>query len=258
MGDAIRRASKLHFDEIDCKTVWTPSSVTWKRHISRPKTIDATIEMMKKDAAYQLASGTAQWWVDLTNNGWFDAPEAAVAIRKLEAIEERLQDMDRCGFGEIALVVSQRSMMFQAPREGLHNATQLMFRNWHLSRVGAPFEQLLLSDLARPDLPAYKLYIIANVFYASDEDRKVIDRVAKRNGATVLWVYAPGFLDDRCASLEKTRHREPGDSLCLHKKLLYRTSRVPTCPATSASTSSGSISGRFWGMVNFSAAMALP
>jgi len=202
VGDAIRRAGKLHFDEIDCKTVWTPSSVTWKRHISQPKTVDATIEMMKKDAAYQLASGTAQWWMDLTNNGWFDAPEAATAIRKLKAIEERLQTVDRHSFGEIALVVSQRSMMFQAPREGLHNATQLIFRNWHLARVGAPFEQLLLSDLARPDLPAYKLYIMANVFYASDEDRKMIERVAKRNGATVLWVYAPGFLDDRSASVE--------------------------------------------------------
>jgi len=201
VGDAIRRAGKLHFDEIDCKTVWTPSSVTWKRHISRPETVEATIEMMKKDAAYQLASGTAQWWMDLTNNGWFDAPEAAVAIRKLKAIEERLLDVDRCGFGEIALVVSQRSMMFQAPREGLHNATQLIFRNWHLSRVGAPFEQLLLSDLDHPDLPVYKLYIMANVFYASDEDRRTIDRVAKRNGATVLWVYAPGYLDDRSASV---------------------------------------------------------
>ena len=86
VGDAIRRAGKLHFDEIDCKTVWTPSSITWKRHISQPKTVEGTIEMMKKDAAYQLASGTAQWWMDLTNNGWFDAPEAAIAIRKLKAI----------------------------------------------------------------------------------------------------------------------------------------------------------------------------
>jgi len=205
VGDAIRRAGKLHFDEIDCKTVWTPSSVTWKRHISQPKTVEGTIEMMKKDAAYQLASGTAQWWMDLTNNGWFDAPEAAIAIRKLKAIEERLQGVDRCGFGEIALVVSQRSMMFQAPREGLHNATQLIFRNWHLSRVGAPFEQLLLTDLARPDLPAYKLYIMANTFHLSQAERDLIARVAKRDAATVLWVYAPGFLDDRSASLDNMR-----------------------------------------------------
>jgi hypothetical protein len=44
----------------------------------------------------------------------------------------------------------------------------------------------------------------------------------------------------------------------LYKEFTYRTKRVPACPVTSASTSSRSTSGRFWGMVNFSAAMALP
>ena len=73
------------------------------------------------------------------------------------------------------------------------------------SRWLSAFEQLLLSDLARTDLPAYRLYIMANVFYASDEDRTTIETVAKRNGATVLWVYAPGFLDDHSASVENMR-----------------------------------------------------
>jgi hypothetical protein len=202
MADTIRRAGKIHIDEIDCKTVWTPASVTWKRHISQPQTTEATIEMMKKDAAYQLASGTSQWWMDLTNQGWFDAPEAVEPMRRLKAVEERLQVVRRDHFGEVAFVVSQRAMMFMAPNEGLHNATQKMFRNWHLSRMGAPFEQLLIDDLALPDLPRFKLYIMANVPYLSDEERALVERVAKRDGATVLWVYAPGFLNDDSASVE--------------------------------------------------------
>ena len=201
VSDSIRRAGKLHFDEIDCKTVWTPASVTWKRHISQPTTVAGTIEMMKKDAAYQLASGTAQWWMDLTDQAWFDAPEAAEAIRRLREIEVRLEKRERRDFGEVALVVSQRAMMFQAPREGLHNVTQLIFRNWHLSRMGTPFEQLLLSDLARPDLPAHKLYIMANAFYLSAAERRLVDRVVRRDGATALWIYAPGYLDDAGASV---------------------------------------------------------
>lgn len=202
MADTIRRAGKIHIDEIDCKTVWTPASVTWKRHISQPQTVEATIEMMKKDAAYQLASGTSQWWMDLTNQGWFDAPEAVGPIRRLAAIEERLQKVRREHFGQVAFVVSQRAMMFMAPREGLHNTTQKMFRNWHMSRMGAPFEQLLIDDLASPDLPRYKLYVMANVSYLSDDERALIERVARRDGATVLWIYAPGFLSDDSASVE--------------------------------------------------------
>jgi len=212
IADSIRLAGKLHIDEIDCKTVWTPTSVTWKTHISQPKTIPATIEMMKKDASYQLASGTAQWWMDLTDQGWFEAPEVVEPIRKLKAIEERLETLDRHPFAEIAFVVSQRSMMFQVPREGLHNATMKFFRNWHLSRMGAPFEQIMIEDLERPDIPAYKLYIMANTFYLTTEQRILLESVIKRDKATVLWIYAPGFLDEGSANLENM-HTLTGISL---------------------------------------------
>src|SRR5439155_6317749 len=77
-----------------------------------------------------------------------------------------------------------------------------MFRNWHLSRMGAPFEQLLLSDLAQPDLPRYKLYIMADLYYLSRDERALIERSVARDGATVLWIYAPGFLNDDSASLD--------------------------------------------------------
>ena len=205
IADSIRRAGKLHIDEVDCKTVWTPTSVTWKRHIRQPVTVEATIEMMKKDAAYAMASATAYWWMDLTDEHWFDAPEAVEPMRRLKAIEEHLQTVPRHTFGEVAFVVSQRSMMFQAPREGLQNATLNMFRNWHLCRMGAPFEQLTLDDLARPGVPGYKLYILANQFHLSAQERALVDRVIKRNGATALWIYAPGYLDDSSASVDNMR-----------------------------------------------------
>jgi hypothetical protein len=202
IADSIRRAGKLHIDEVDCKTVWTPASVTWKRHIRQPQTVESTIEMMKKDAAYAMASATSYWWMDLTDEHWFDAPEAVDPMRRLRMIEAHLQDVPRHSFGEVAFVVSQRSMMFQALHEGLHNAALNMFRNWHLCRMGAPFEQLMLADLARPETPAYKLYIMANQFHLSAEERALVEQVIKRNGATALWIYAPGFLSDTSASVE--------------------------------------------------------
>ncbi len=200
--DSIRRANKLHIDEVDCKTVWTPSTVTWKRHIRQPETVGATVEMMKKDAAYAIASGSAMWWMDLTDEGWFDAPEAVEPMRKLRDITAHMQDTRHNSYGEVAFVLSQRSMAFQAPRAGLHNAAMNLFRNWHLGRMGAPFEQLLLDDLARADVRPYKLYIMANLFHVSAQERALIDRVVKRNGSTALWIYAPGYLDDHTASLE--------------------------------------------------------
>jgi len=201
MADSIRRAGKMHFDEVDCKTIWT-LEVPWKDHISVPPTAKATVEMMKKDAAYQVASASGMWWCDLFSQGWYDAEECLEPIMKMLALEERLMEMDRAEYGEVALVVSERAPLFQARKDGLIDATHEMFRNWYLSRMGAPFEQLLLSDLARADIPHYKMYILVDAFYLSQAERELIRQKVEGDGATVLWFYAPGFLDDRCASLE--------------------------------------------------------
>jgi hypothetical protein len=202
LAESIRRAGKIHLDEIDCKTVWTPASVTWKTHISQPATVAETVEMMKKDAAYALASDTAYWWMDLTDQGWFDDPAAVEPMQRLRLAEERLASLDTRSASEVAFVVSQRSMHFMAPHEGLHNMTLKVFRNWHLSRLGAPFDTLLVDELERPDLPEYKLYIFANLFYLSGTQRSLLHRVLQKPGKTALWVYAPGYQDDTSASIE--------------------------------------------------------
>jgi hypothetical protein len=200
MADTVRRAGKMHFDEVDCKTIWTPK-VRWKDNISEPPDLWSTIEMIKKDTAYQIVSAGGMWWCDLLNQGWYDADECIEPIRRMRQIEQRVLAMGRHNFGEVALVVGERSQLFQAQKDGLIDATHEMFRNWFLSRMGAPFEPLLLSDLARPDIPRYKLYIMADLFYLSKADRDLIRRVAERDGTTVLWIYAPGFLADKDVSV---------------------------------------------------------
>ncbi len=202
LAETIRRAGKIHFDEVDCKTVWTPRTVTWKTHITQPTTVDGTIEMMKKDASYAISSGTAFWWMDLTDEGWFYAPEAVEPIHHIIQIEDRVAGLDRNSVAEIAFVVSQKAMHFIVPSEGLHNAVQKIFRNWHLSRIGAPFDTLEVDELSHIDLSRYKLFIMANLFYLSSEQRQIIDRRIKSNGNTILWCYAPGFQNDRDSSLE--------------------------------------------------------
>jgi hypothetical protein len=200
MADSARWANKIHFDEVDCKTVWMPK-VRWKDHISVPPGVKETLEMMKKDAAYQLASASAMWWCDLFNQGWYDHEECVDLIQKMKAIEAYLLETGRLNFGEIALVVSERSQMFQAQKDGLIDASREMFRNWFLSRMGAPFEQLLVSDLDLPDIPHYKLYIMADAYYLSSEEREILQRKVETDGSTALWIYAPGYLNDRMASL---------------------------------------------------------
>lgn len=198
--DSIRHAGKMHFDEVDLKTIWSPK-VAWKDNISEPPDLWSTIEMIKKDTAYQIASAGGMWWCDLLNQGWYDADDCIEPIRKMRLIERKVQEMGRRNFGEVALVVSERAQLFQAQKDGLIDATREMFRNWFLSRMGAPFEQILLSDLGRVDLPKFKLYIMADAFYLSEVERNTIASKLKGSGAVVLWVYAPGYIDDQSVSL---------------------------------------------------------
>jgi len=202
LAETIRRAGKIHYDEIDCKTVWTPSTVTWKTHISQPKTVESTVEMMKKDAAFAIASGTSFWWMDLTDEGWFFSPEAVDPIRRIFQLEDRVANLDRGSSSEIAFVVSQKAMHFMAPTDRLHSTVQKIFRNWHLSRIGAPFDTLEVNELEKVDLSGYRLFIMGNLFFLSEEERRIINQHIKKNGSTILWVYAPGFQNDRNASLD--------------------------------------------------------
>jgi hypothetical protein len=64
------------------------------------------------------------------------------------------------------------------------------------SIIGAPYDFYLNEDIAHPDVPDYKLYIITDLFSLSDSEMSELALKVKRNGSTVLWMYAPGYLDD--------------------------------------------------------------
>ena len=53
----------------------------------------------------------------------------------------------------------------------------------------------LHDDLNNPDMQDYKLYIMLNTYSLTDTEREAIFKKAARNHATVLWLYAPGFVN---------------------------------------------------------------
>lgn len=78
------------------------------------------------------------------------------------------------------------------------NASQTVldfYRTSDLGRIGAPVDYYFHNDMARPDMPDYKLYVMLNQYYLTEEEREAIFAKARRNNAVVLWLYAPGFID---------------------------------------------------------------
>ena len=84
------------------------------------------------------------------------------------------------------------------------------FRTSDLGRIGAPVDYYFHNDMARGDMPDYKLYLMLNQYYLTDDEREAIFAKARRNHAVVVWLYAPGFINPNAprvmdkANIEKT------------------------------------------------------
>ena len=78
----------------------------------------------------------------------------------------------------------------------------LAYQRSELQRMGAPYDQYLLKDIHRPDLPRYKVYVFLSPLQITAKDCARIREVACRTGQTVVWFYAPGLFDERGRAVE--------------------------------------------------------
>jgi hypothetical protein len=87
--------------------------------------------------------------------------------------------------------------MYCGDGEPLFNALLTAQKQWELGFIGAPWEPHLLTDMDNPKLKDFKLYIFLNTFHVTPAQRDAIHARLKRNGATAIWVYAPGYITDK-------------------------------------------------------------
>lgn len=109
-----------------------------------------------------------------------------------------------------------------------------------LSKIGAPFDVFLLSDLLAGKLPDYKMYIFLNPFYLSVQAKQLIKQKLQNNNRTILWLYAPGFAGENGLSV-KSCSELTGMNLKLHNsgmplKINLLTNELKSCkPGNSSS-----------------------
>ena len=125
-------------------------------------------------------------------------------IARMKSICDQAIAHSRTPAAEVAVFMDEPSMHLCDTRHPL--AARLGSRlHDELARAGAPFDLYLLGDIANPALPDYKLYIFANAFRRDNVLHEAICRKARRNGATVLWTYAPGFATTDGGDLARLR-----------------------------------------------------
>jgi hypothetical protein len=170
----------------------------WLWQMAVTDTPEKFVYMMRRELGNALANGVNMAYFDL-HGGYYEDPTILEGVRKSGEVRNAALGRDRSSCAEILVVVDEDSMHFMDFR----NPVLRKFLIEQLAELPfvAPFDSVLLSDLAELPMERYKLVIFADAFRLDDNQRKTIAERVENNGRTVVWLYAPGcFRGDHAAA----------------------------------------------------------
>lgn len=182
---SVRAHGKLFWIEDDTRTVYSAEGTRW-----RVPTLAGTEEVLKRTFAYALTKGGGEWWLDFGNR-WFAHPPLLKLYDQFARTLATATPADRTSAAQIVVLLDDQTYLRLLRNPAF--SEPLVYRQLleECSRLGAPFDIAMLSDLDR--LPPYRLYIFPDAFCVSPEERQMLADVLHRDQRTALWVYAPGF-----------------------------------------------------------------
>ena len=189
---SIAHHGKLWFDENDHRTHLAKNAPENFPGLTR--NTEETLADMRREFGWTMAQRLGMWWFDM-NGGWYDSPEIVDAIGHMRQRAKEHLDSPGASAAEIALVVHPASSAYY--RSVPDNPV-----SWHalnlqqrlLSRIGAPFDVVLLSDL--DTLKPYKLYFFAPCPALSEDERALVTATLRRHQAAALWIGVSGLYRD--------------------------------------------------------------
>ncbi len=189
----IQLHGKLYFNEVDTETHLHQRQWRWGDSLNDPKNFAETKALLVRDYAYALTNGFGMWWTDLFG-GTFHDDNIISLLRQLKSLDNRYLQTDRRSAAEIAVVLDESSFTYFGDGEPLLSALLTAQKQWEFAFIGAPWDPILLADMGSRKLRDYKFYIFLNTFHVTPEQRQLVHDKLSRNGATALWIYAPGYV----------------------------------------------------------------
>lgn len=199
-AESVALAGKLWLNEDDTHTYLAGGTPPGSQdHVA---TLAETNRELVRNTAQEAMRNFGTWWMDLGATGWFNDPGMWEQMRRLGALDEPLMKNPTPYRPEVAAVLDEASMLRVAAggtaltRPGIYEARA------PLGRMGAPYGQYLLDDVADGRVRA-KLYVFLNAWRLSAAQREELLRATR--GAVCIWCYAPGYFDDRGTSVAAMR-----------------------------------------------------
>ena len=181
-------------------------------------TREQTRAILQRNSAIALCRGLPFYTYAITSGVEFSNSESESVGRDVKKAMDFTLDRPFRRSAEVALVASEKSIM-ALPYHWRYRKTGERYQNYNaagvpeekevmasvlngeifmlahnrFARAGAPVDYVLAEDLKhRPG--NYRLYVFYNLFACDDETKAAVAKLRER-GATILWLYAPGYLN---------------------------------------------------------------
>jgi hypothetical protein len=196
--DSLRLVGKGYVHELDHRTPSARSVTVLGRPVPGHEAGFAddrqAIAGLRREFALALIRGHSLWWCNLFG-GWYDSAAVVGAIGQMRQLWHEWANLPAQSVAQIAVLADAESMYYVDGRSPQLSGF-LFSQRAALGRMGAPYEMYSVADLPRLDLTPFRMVIFPNLFVLTPEKRRWLEEKVCRDGRTVVWVYAPGIIDE--------------------------------------------------------------
>jgi len=168
-----------------------------------PDGLEGTVSQLERAFANATAKGSATQWYDFSN-GWIarDARQGQI-IGKLREIGEQWVNWPDRGPdpNSVAVIVDEDTPAAYMSHDFQVNLWAVYKQKMAFERLGAPWNIYLLDDVVSGRLPKFRCYFFLNCYHMSEAERQWIRQNLQRDGRTLVWTYAPGYVTDSALSV---------------------------------------------------------
>ncbi len=179
---------------------WTRNQSLQLKLLGYTPTPNATHAMYRRGWGFAMCRGMHHAWFDL-HDGYFDAPDLMKEVERLNVLSTDPRLANRTSISEILIVADEASCAYANPRSDLLKRVLREPQN-QLTRIGAPCDHVLLSDLPLVDFQRYRLILFMNCYHVDQQQRDAISRW-KQSGKHLAWFGTPGWFLGHTRSLDQ-------------------------------------------------------
>lgn len=199
--------NKLYFLEFDHITHTAPESIeegcdktSENRRLTQIPGADGkckneleTLNLMYRDFILCNSHMVAMWWFDMFD-GWFRSEAMMNAVQNMVNITDLLSEKNVTSVAEVAVFAEGESMYRVRKSSDLATVCLSDIRRT-LGECGVAYDLYSIGDIENIENDSYKLYIFLNQYDLPDATMEYIYNKVKKSGKTILWMYAPGYVN---------------------------------------------------------------